>query len=125
MTSGERKKLGDSGEKIAVKYLRKNGYRIVEQNYRNRLGEIDIIAVERKTIVFVEVKTRRSIRFGNPKWAVTPKKQQKISMVALQYLKEQKKFGQPARFDVVSIMHPPGGEKTIELVQNAFELAYT
>ena len=125
MTADDRKKLGQSGEKMAVKYLRKKGYRILEQNYRNRLGEIDIIARQRKTIVFVEVKTRRDTRFGDPKWSVTPKKQQRISMVALQYLKERDMNGLPARFDVVSIVHPHGGKGTIELVRNAFELAYT
>ncbi len=124
MTSGQSKQLGEAGEKIAVKYLRQKGYRILEQNYRNRLGEIDIVAMEQRTIVFVEVKTRRNTRYGNPKYSVTPKKQLKISMVALQYLKEQNITGQRARFDVVSIIQPHGGTRTIELVQNAFELAY-
>jgi putative endonuclease len=116
-------KFGRNGENLAAWYLKKNGYKIVEQNYRNRMGEIDIIAREKKTIVFVEVKSRRSIRYGNPKWAVTPKKQRKISMVALSYLKATQQTGAKARFDVVAITSNRD-EPQIEIVKNAFELAY-
>ncbi len=116
-------KFGEKSENLAVWYLKKNGYKIIEQNYRNRMGEIDIIAREKKTIVFVEVKSRRSIRFGNPKWAVTPKKQRKISMVALYYLKTTQQIDAKARFDVVSITSNRD-EPQIEIVRNAFDLAY-
>jgi len=81
-----RQQLGKSGETTAVQYLKKNGYRILEQNYRTDLGEIDIIAKDKDTLVFIEVKARTSYRFGDPKYAVTQKKQRKISMVALSYL---------------------------------------
>lgn len=111
------------GETLAVWYLEKNGYKILEQNYRNRMGEIDIIAREKKTLVFVEVKSRRSIRYGSPKWAVTPKKQRKISMVALYYLKTTKQIDVKARFDVVAITSNRD-EPQIEIVKNAFDLAY-
>jgi putative endonuclease len=87
------------------------------------LGEIDIIAKEKKTLVFVEVKTRKSVRYGNPKWAVTPKKQRNISMVALTYLKATKQSDARARFDVVAITSNQD-EPQIEIVKNAFELAY-
>ena len=116
-------KFGEKSENLAVWYLKQNGYKIIEQNYRNRMGEIDIIAREKKTIVFVEVKSRRSIRFGSPKWAVTPKKQRKISMVALYYLKTTKQTDAKARFDVVAIISNRD-EPQIEIVKNAFELAY-
>jgi putative endonuclease len=116
-------KFGERSENLAVWYLKKNGYKIIEQNYRNRMGEIDIIAKEKKTIVFVEVKSRRSIRYGSPKWAVTPKKQRKISMVALYYLKATKQSGAKARFDVVAITSNRD-EPQIEIVKNAFDLAY-
>ena len=116
-------KFGESGESLAAWYLKKCGYKIVEQNYRTPLGEIDIIAKEKKTIVFVEVKSRRSIRYGNPKWAVTPKKQRKISMVALQYLKATRQTDARARFDVVAVISNRD-EPQIEIVKNAFELAY-
>ena len=87
------------------------------------MGEIDIIAKDGKTIVFVEVKSRRSIRYGSPKWAITPKKQRKISMVALYYLKTTQQTDTKARFDVVAITSNQD-EPQIEIVENAFELAY-
>ncbi len=119
----KRQKFGEQSESLAVWYLKKNGYKILEQNYRTKLGEIDIIAKEKKTIVFVEVKSRRSIRYGSPKWAVTPKKQRKISMVALYYLKTTNQMDAGARFDVVAITSNRD-QPQIEIVKNAFELAY-
>ena len=116
-------KFGEKSENLAVWYLKQNGYKIIEQNYRNRMGEIDIIAKEKGTLVFVEVKARRSDLFGNPKWAVTPKKQRKISMVALYYLKATKQTRAKARFDVISISSAEDNPR-IEIVKNAFELAY-
>ena len=86
-------------------------------------GDQVIIAREKKTLVFVEVKSRRSIRYGNPKWAVTPKKQRKISMVALSYLKTTKQSDARARFDVVAITSNHD-EPQIEIIKNAFDLAY-
>jgi putative endonuclease len=68
----KRQQIGEKGESLAAWYLKKSGYKIIEQNYRTPLGEIDIIAKEKKTIVFVEVKSRQSVRYGNPKWAVRP-----------------------------------------------------
>lgn len=115
--------LGQEGESIAVGFLKKNGYTILEQNYHNKLGEIDIVAKDRDTLVFVEVKTRRSDQYGHPKWAVTPRKQRKISMVALYYLKENRQRNRKARFDVVTVLDrqkPP----VVEIIKNAFELAY-
>ena len=116
-------KFGEKGEFLAVRYLKKNGYKILEQNYRTPLGEIDIIAKEKDTIVFVEVKSRKSIRFGSPKWAVTAKKQRKISMVALHYLKTKKQTDAKARFDVVSVISNQD-DSQIDIIKNAFELAY-
>ncbi len=115
--------FGERGESLAVWYLKKNGYKIIEQNYRTKLGEIDIIAKEKKTLVFVEVKSRRSVRFGNPKWAITPKKQRTISMVALSYLKATKQSNAKARFDVIAITSNQD-EPQIEIIKNAFELSY-
>jgi putative endonuclease len=115
-----RQKFGEKSESIAVSYLKKQGYKILEQNYRTKLGEIDIIAREKGTIAFIEVKARKSKNFGNPKWAVTPKKQRKISMVALQYLKTTMQSNVKARFDVVSIISSQDNP-SIEIVKNAFE----
>ena len=116
-------KFGEKGETLVARYLKKNGYKILEKNYRTKLGEIDIIARENKTIVFVEVKSRRSTRYGSPKLAVTPQKQRKISMVALYYLKTTKQSDASARFDVVAFTSNRD-QPQIEIVKNAFELAY-
>ncbi len=115
--------FGKESEKLAAGFLKKNGYKIIETNFRTELGEIDIIAKEKKTIVFVEVKARKSNRYGNAKWGVTPAKQKKISMAALLYLKSQKLSNVKARFDVVSI-NTKFGKPIVEIVKNAFELAY-
>lgn len=117
-------KFGKAGEDIAANYLRHQGYTIVERNYRSTFGEIDIIAKDGDVIVFVEVKSRASNRFGDPKWAVTPKKQRTISMVALHYLKCTKQSRVKARFDVLTV-NSAGGDTRIQLIRNAFELAYT
>ncbi|RLB95294.1 MAG: YraN family protein [Deltaproteobacteria bacterium] len=118
-----RRHTGVSGESFAVEVLEKNGYQILEQNYRTSLGEIDIIAREGDVLVFVEVKSRRTGQFGSPKLAVTAKKQRKISMVALEYLKQTRQNGEKARFDVVSIRFVPE-QPDVEIIKNAFELAY-
>ena len=118
-----KQKTGKVGESIAVRFLRKKGYRILEQNYRTRLGEIDIIARDRNTLVFVEVKARNSNRYGHPKSSITPQKQRKISMVALQYLKITDQMRSKARFDVITISSTHTSPK-VELIQNAFDLAY-
>ena len=123
MMQDKRQKFGKESESIAVRYLKKKGYKVLEQNYRNKIGEIDIIAKDKKTLVFVEVKATRTDSFGNPKWAVTPKKQRKISMVALYYLKATKQNKVKARFDVVAISSSQTNPR-IELIKNAFELAY-
>jgi len=121
--SKRKQEIGKKGETVAVRYLKKLGYRIIEQNYRSNAGEIDIIAREKHSLVFVEVKTRSSRSFGSPKWAITSKKKKAISMAALYYLKMTNQTGADARFDVVSILVQEEGTQ-IELVRNAFDLAY-
>jgi putative endonuclease len=118
-----RRHTGETGESIAVKFLKKNGYKIIEQNYRCKLGEIDIIAQDGRVLAFIEVKARRTDEFGGPKRAVTSRKQRKISMVALKYLKETEQMGKKARFDVVAIRLLPS-DPDVEIIKNAFELAY-
>ncbi|MFH2044827.1 MAG: YraN family protein [Pseudomonadota bacterium] len=115
--------FGKEGESLAVLHLKKKGYKILEQNYRTKFGEIDIIAKEKNTLVFVEVKSRKTGDFGSPKYAVTPKKMKKISMVALYFLKITNQSGVKARFDVVAIS-PGVKEPEIEIIKNAFDLAY-
>ena len=117
-------KLGEKGEAIAVRQLKKDGYKILETNYRTQLGEIDIVAKDKGTFAFVEVKTRRSVHFGSPKWAVTAQKQKKISTVALYYLKTTNQSTAKARFDVVTVTLNQDKPR-VEIIKNAFELAYT
>jgi putative endonuclease len=116
--------LGRQGEEIACRYLARHGYRILVRNYRTRLGEVDIIAEQGKTLVFVEVKTRRGRTCGHPFEAVTPAKCRQISKVALLYLAETGREKQAARFDVVAVSLAGGGEPVIELARNAFDLSY-
>ena len=127
MTLG-RKELGAKGEEIAVRYLKSRGYRIVERNYRIRLGEIDIIAEQGDDLVFIEVKTRSDTHFGSPFESVTARKQKQLSKVALEYISKQGCHDRPARFDVVGIEFHKGSNKSqdaaIELLQNAFDLCY-
>ncbi len=118
-----RQKLGQSGESLALQYLQKRGYKLLEKNYRNRIGEIDIIARDGDTLVFVEVKARRSERYGSPRLAITPHKQRKISQTALAYLKYTRQMDCRARFDVVFVKSG-GVRPEIELIQNAFPLCY-
>jgi putative endonuclease len=113
-------KLGQRGEELAVKFLRKKGYRIISRNFKTPLGEIDIIARHNETIVFIEVKTRESIAFGRPFEAVNSTKKQKIANVAMLYLKKFKEHP-PCRFDVVSIYYDRG-KPEYELIMDAFEL---
>ena len=109
--------IGRDGEEIAAEYLRNNGYRIVEKNYKNRFGEIDIIAKDGNTVVFIEVKTRNTPSYGTPSSAVDSKKQQRIGKVALTYLTKKGLTQHPVRFDVVSIC-----DGKIEVIRDAFEL---
>jgi len=113
--------LGKSGEEVALGYLKNKGYRILERNFKNSLGEIDIIAKDKKTWCFIEVKTRTNLDKGLPQEAITPAKQHKLSKVALSFLKSRKLLNSPARFDIVSVLKNPEGEK-VELIQNAFFL---
>jgi putative endonuclease len=114
-------KTGKEGECIAADFLNKNGYRICETNFRCPIGEIDIIARDKNTLVFVEVKTRKSEELGYPEEAVGIKKQRKMSQLALWYLQQKKVADTDARFDVIAITLLPQGEE-IKLIKNAFDL---
>ena len=124
----KKKELGAKGEEIAVRYLKSRGYRIIERNYRIRLGEIDIIAEQGNDLVFIEVKTRSGTHFGSPFDSITIQKQMQLSKVALEYINKQGCNNRPARFDVVGIEFQVGGntfqEAVIKLLQNAFDLCY-
>ncbi len=113
--------LGKSGEELAAKLLKENGYKILARNYRTKLGEVDIIAKDKDTICFVEVKTRQGNSFGLPAEAVVKSKQRQIAKAALLFLKEKNLLNSKARFDVVSISYQ-GGTAKLDLIKDAFEL---
>ena len=120
----QKKELGKKGEEIAIRFLKKQGYRILERNYVCKMGEMDIIAREKDTLAFIEVKTRTSTTFGPPQLAVNLTKQMQLSKVALYFLKEKKLEDVKARFDVVAILLRSKGEE-IDLIKDAFDLRYT
>ncbi|HEY2892752.1 MAG TPA: YraN family protein [Pirellulales bacterium] len=114
--------LGARGERAAEKYLKRLGYKIVARRDRGRLGELDLVAVDGRTLVFVEVKTRISHSAGHPAEAVGPDKQARRTRLALAYLKRHDLLEHPARFDVVAITWPKVARRpTIDHRQNAFE----
>lgn len=117
----ERLSLGRWGEEEAARFLQRLGMRIVERNLRTPVGEIDIIARQGKTLVFIEVKTRRSDAFGTPQEAVGPTKQRQIIRTALWYLGDGKGRGLQPRFDVVAVRPGPQGPH-FEHIVNAFGL---
>lgn len=117
-----RKLLGNRGERLAARYLRRLGYRILARQYSNRWGEVDLIALDGSCLVFVEVKTRRSDAAGHPVEAVTYEKQRRLTAAALVWLKRHRLLENPARFDVVAVVWPDGS-RTPEIThyRNAFE----
>lgn len=116
--------LGDRGESIAVTFLQGQGFTIVERNFRCVCGELDIVARDGRSIVFVEVKCRNNDIYGPPQLAVTPFKQRQISKAALVWLSKRRLYDVEARFDVVAIVLHQHDLPEIEHIRNAFELAY-
>lgn len=112
--------LGLIGEALACDYLAAKGYKILLKNFECPLGEIDLIAKEKGTLVFIEVKTRSSLAMGLPMESVTFRKREQIVKVAQYYMKRYGIKNLPCRFDVVSILMVPDKTVQIELVQDAF-----
>lgn len=115
----QNRELGDWGEKKAVRYLKSKGYQVIKTNYRCLIGEIDIIAIDNNFLVFVEVKTRRSIAYGVPACAVNFDKQKKIRKVARHYLKSNMINKYQIRFDVISII-VKNNRGFLKHIKNAF-----
>ena len=115
-------KSGKSGEKLAVSYLQGEGYKIIERNYRTKLGEIDIIADCKGCTCFVEVRAKNSPAFGLPEETILKKKQRQISKAALAYIKRFKLGDKSCRFDVVCIEGVESLNPQIRLIKNAFDL---
>jgi putative endonuclease len=119
--STARVKLGKAGEDLACRELERRGYVIVARRYRRRGGELDIVARDGATLVFVEVKARDGRGFGEAAEAVTGWKRRRMAQLALDYMTRHRLHGRPCRFDVVSIQFE-GGRPALDVYQNAFEL---
>lgn len=111
---------GKQGERLAAEYLVQKGYEILAMNYRKRYGEIDIIARRRTTLIFVEVKTRQSDRFGTPFDAVDSRKQRQLTRMAQEYLATHAPIADNIRFDVIAV-HWNAIRPVIDHLENAFE----
>lgn len=122
MTS-KRLELGKFGEVLALKKIKLLGYKNIIRNYRCPLGEVDLIAKDGDTLAFIEIKTRKGKSIGYAKEAVNARKRRQLSKVALAYMKSNDCWGAKARFDVVAISIERD-KPQIEVIKNAFELAY-
>jgi len=116
--------LGETGESIATTFLKGAGFRILERNFRCVCGELDIVARDGRSLVFVEVKCRNNKAYGPPQLAVTAFKQRQISKAALVWLSKRRLFDADARFDVIAIVLHEHDLPEIEHIRNAFDLAY-
>ncbi len=114
--------FGRRGEKRAARFLKRRGYRILAMNVVTPLGEIDIVAEDEGTLVFVEVKARTSLMFGRPEEAVTRAKQATLNRAALCWLKRHDALLRPARFDVVAILANHDTDD-VQVIENAFPLS--
>lgn len=117
-----KKELGELGEKLALELLQEKGYEIIERNYRYGHGEIDIIAKDPSDgfVVFVEVKARQNLEYGEPEYAITKSKQKQIRRMAENYLYDKELNELDCRFDVVTVLLQTGGKPIINHYENAF-----
>ena len=114
--------FGKAAENAAARFLKAKGYKILERNYKNKFGEIDIIAQQKGVICFLEVKARHSLDQGTPQEAVSLSKQRQISKVAVDYLKSRNLLEHPARFDVLALLYN-NNQPEVSLIVDAFELS--
>ena len=115
----KRRDVGILGEKLAKDFLKKKGYRIIETNYRSPEGEIDIIAEHSDFLVFVEVRTKTSLKFGSPEESITPVKMERLKAAAAYYQQTHSNLAPDWRIDVVAIELNNGEVSRIELTENA------
>ncbi|HWR97564.1 MAG TPA: YraN family protein [Candidatus Methanoperedens sp.] len=120
VTGGNRRALGAGGEAVAASHLERLGFRILERNVRCGRGEIDLIALDGRVVVFIEVKSNRGGRFGAPEEMVTPGKQRRLTQLATWYLQRRRWLGRPARFDVVAVDWGPVGSAAVRHFPDAF-----
>src|SRR5437763_9433726 len=115
-----RRDLGSRGEAAVAEWYEQQGYRVVDRNWRCRDGELDLVLERSRVVVFCEVKTRRSDRFGAPVEAITHRKRQRLRVLAAKWLDERKAVVRELRFDVASVMPGPDGRFVIEVLEGAF-----
>ncbi|MGA8943534.1 MAG: YraN family protein [Thermoactinomyces sp.] len=121
MMGDTRKQVGRQGEELAARYLTDNGYEIIDRNWTSRQGELDIIALKDGQLVFVEVRTTQSSRYGYGLESVGYRKQQKLRQLALQYLQENPAYYGSFRFDVISVLWDRQGLKNeVQHIEGAF-----
>ncbi|HYE80550.1 MAG TPA: YraN family protein [Clostridia bacterium] len=118
---GKNKVFGAFGEEIASAYLTERGYRLLDRNFSCKAGEIDIIAVHGDSIIFIEVKTRSSEKYGQPSEAVSTVKQRRMVRTALYYLQKKRLLDYMCRFDVIEIMVDVENNHRINLIEDAFQ----
>jgi putative endonuclease len=116
----QKQTIGKVGEDLAEEFLVNKGYEIIQRNYRYGHGEIDIIASDRETLVFIEVKTRNNLEFGQPELAVTKSKQRQIRKIAESYLFEKEIKDTDCRIDVIGILLIKNQDPHINHIVNAF-----
>ena len=114
-------KLARAGEKLAARYLQGLGYQILARNLLLGGGEVDLVAQNGQCIVFVEVKTRKSLLFGRPQEAVTLKQRRQLSKLAHRFINQRRLETRPVRFDIIAILWPPGEQPQIEHLIDAFD----
>ena len=115
--------LGAIGEDAAMRVLRRRGYRIRDRNVRCPMGELDLVAEEGSTLVFLEVKTRSTSDYGSPFEAISPFKQHRLQRLAVYYLATRRLMDRPCRFDAVSVCVDSAGRiQAVELLVDAFEV---
>ena len=115
-----RRNTGIKGEKLAQDFLKKRGYRIIETNYRSPEGEIDIVAKQKDYLVFIEVRTKKSLEFGSPEESITPTKMERLKAVAARYQQTHDNLPPSWRIDVVAVeLDAKGNPSRIEIIENA------
>jgi putative endonuclease len=119
MEKENKRAKGKAGEDLACKYLEACGYRIIERNYQYGHGEIDIVAMDGEELVFVEVKSRKSLEFGEPEFAFTRNKLNQVRKIASAYLVEHDLRDQICRIDAVAVLFQSGQRPKIRLYKNA------
>jgi putative endonuclease len=114
--------LGSRAEAVAAEYLQARGLRILERNYRRRLGEIDLVALDDTVLVIAEVRTRSSDAFGGAAASIDGRKQQRIIRASAQLLQQHREYARlPVRFDVLIVVDPLGDAPTVTWLRHAFE----